>query len=418
MANLPHSKRVVVTGMGVMTPLGVSVQELWDSLIAGKSGIGPMTLCDPNDYPCQIAGEVTNFDPVQYIPAKEARRMARFTHFAVCAATMAVEDAALDLQKIDCTRVGVLLGNGNGGFPTIEENMRILIEKNGMRVSPYFFSMILPNMAAGTVSRFLGATGYLNTVSTACAAGTQALGEAAEVIRRGAADVMIAGGTEAGISQLGLAGFSVMRALSTRNDEPQKASRPFDAQRDGFIPAEGAGILILESLEYALNRGATILAEIAGYGASSDAFHPVQPEETGVGAARAIQLALDDAGVSPQEVDYINAHGTSTPLNDVSETRAIKRVFGEHAYNVPISSTKSMIGHALGGAGGIEAVASIKTIQDDLIHPTANLEFPDPLCDLDYVPGKARAKEVQVVLSNSFGFGGQNACLVIRSYSE
>jgi len=253
------------------------------------------------------------------------------------------------------------------------ENMRILVEKSGMRVTPYFLPMILPNMAAAAVSRFHGATGYLNTVSTACAAGTQALGEAAEVIKRGAADVMIAGGTEAGISQLGLAGFSVMRALSTRNDDPQKASRPFDAQRDGFIPAEGAGILILETLEYALNRGATILAEIVGYGASSDAFHPVQPEETGVGAARAIQLALDDAGVSPQEVDYINAHGTSTPLNDVSETRAIKLVFGEHAYNVPISSTKSMIGHALGGAGGIEAVASVKTIQHGLIHPTANL---------------------------------------------
>jgi 3-oxoacyl-[acyl-carrier-protein] synthase II len=311
----------------------------------------------------------------------------------------------------------VLLGNGNGGFPTIDEAMRVLVEKGGMRISPFFFPMILPNMAAATISRILGLKGYSSTVTTACAASTQSVGEAAEVIRRGAADVMVTGGTEAGISQLGLGGFSVMRALSTRNEEPERASRPFDAQRDGFVPAEGAGILVLESLEHASSRGAPILAEIAGYGVSSDAFHPVQPDDDGAGAARAIRWALEDAGVGPADLDYINAHGTSTPLNDVSETRALKLALGEQAYHVPISSTKSMIGHALGAAGGLEAVACVSTIVHGMIHPTANYEVPDPECDLDYVPNQARAKDVNVVLSNSFGFGGQNACLVFRKYA-
>ena len=408
----------MVTGMGAVTPLGLSADEFWKGLVEGRSGIVPMTLCDPTDYPCRIAGEVPGFEPEQFIPAKESRRMARFTQLAVVAANMAVEDARLDMEREDRERVGVFLGNGNGGFPNIEEGMRILVERGGMRMSPFFFPMILPNMAAGTVSRLVGTKGYSATVSTSCAASTQSIGEAAEAIRRGSAEVMLAGGTEAGISQLGLAGFSVMRALSTRNEEPEKASRPFDAQRNGFVPSEGAGLLILESMEHALDRGATILAEVSGYGVSSDAYHPVQPDEDGSGAARAIKWALEDADVRPAEVDYINAHGTSTPLNDVSETRAIKRVFGELAYKIPISSTKSMIGHALGGAGGMEAVACVKTIVEGVIHPTVNYEFPDPECDLDYVPNAARKKDVQVVLSNSFGFGGQNACLVFRRFSE
>ncbi|MSQ21769.1 MAG: beta-ketoacyl-[acyl-carrier-protein] synthase II [Dehalococcoidia bacterium] len=412
-----HRRRVVVTGLGAVTPLGLSADEFWTKLVAGCSGIGPMTLCDPTGYPCRIAGEVRGFDPERFIPAKEARRMARFTQLAVAAAHMALEDARLSMDSERRERVGVLLGNGNGGFPTIEEAVRTLVEKGGMRITPFFFPMIIPNMAAGTVSRIFGTKGYSATIVTACAASTQAIGEAAEVIRRGSADVMLAGGTEAGISQLGLAGFSVMRALSSRNEEPEKASRPFDAQRDGFVPAEGAAILVLESLEHATERGATILAEVAGYGVSSDAYHPVQPDEDGSGAAQAILWALEDAGVTPSEVDYINAHGTSTQLNDVSETRAIKRAFGKVAYTVPISSTKSMIGHALGGAGGLEAVACIKTIQDGVIHPTINYESPDPECDLDYVPNQARKQEVNTVLSNSFGFGGQNACLVFRRFA-
>ncbi|MFC1935521.1 beta-ketoacyl-ACP synthase II [Chloroflexota bacterium] len=410
-------KRVVVTGMGAVTPLGLSADEFWKNLVAGRSGIGPMTLCDPTDYPCRIAGEVPGFNPEQFIPAKEARRMARFTQLAMAAAGMAMEDAGLDLEWEDRERVGVLLGNGNGGFPTIEAGVRTLVERGGMRITPFFFPMILPNMAAATVSRILGTRGYTSTVATACAASTQSIGEATEVIRRGGADMMLAGGTEAGISQLGLAGFCVMRALSTRNEEPEKASRPFDVQRDGFVPAEGAAILILESLEHALNRGATVLAELVGFGVSSDTYHPVQPDEDGAGAARAIRFALEDAGLGAADVDYINAHGTSTPLNDVSETRAIKRVFGDLAYHVPISATKSMIGHALGGAGGLEAVACIKTIVEGVIHPTINYEFPDPDCDLDYVPNQARKKDVEVVLSNSFGFGGQNACLLFRRFS-
>ncbi len=410
--------KVVVTGIGALTPLGLTAQEFWEGLVAGKSGVGPMTLCDPSPFPCQIAGEVKGFDPVQYIDTKEARRMARFSQLAVAAALQAVEDADLKISSKESHRIGVLLGNGNGGFPTTEEGCRVLVERGGMRVSPFFFPMTLPNMAASNVSRILGLTGYNSTVITACAASNQAIGEAMETLRRGAADVMLTGGTEAGISQLGLAGFSVMRALSSRNEEPEKASRPFDAQRDGFVPGEGAAVLILEGLEHATDRGATILAELAGFGVSSDAYHLVQPEEDGAGAARAIRWALEDAGTSPADVDYINAHGTSTPLNDISETRAIKRAFGDLAYKVPISSTKSMIGHALGGAGGLEALVCVKTIVEGVIHPTINYEFPDPDCDLDYVPNQARKMDVDVVLSNSFGFGGQNACLVFRRFSE
>jgi len=410
--------RVVITGMGAMTPLGETPEEYWKNLAAGTSGIGPMTLCDPEGYPCQISGEVSGFDPNTYIGSKEGRRMARFTQLAVAAALQAVENASYDISKDDPYRVGVLLGNGNGGFPTLEENCRILADRGGMRMSPFFFPMILPNMAAAAVSRYVGARGYNSTATTACAASNQALGEAMTVIRSGTADVMISGGSEAGISLLGLSGFAVMRALSTRNDEPQKASRPFDSSRDGFIPSEGSVIMVLESLDHALARGANILAELSGFGSTSDAGHPVQPEESGSSAAAAMQMALADADVALDQVNYINAHGTSTPLNDALETVAIKRLFGNLAYKIPISSTKSMIGHSLGAAGSLDAAACVKTITEATIHPTVNLEDPDPDCDLDYVPNQARAADVQVALSNAFGFGGQNACLVFRKYLE
>ena len=410
--------RVVVTGIGAITPLGRTADAFWANLVAGKSGVGPMTLCDPTDYPCRISGEVSDFDPGQYINAKEARRMARFSQLAVAAGLTAVESAGLDVSREDAFRVGVVLGNGNGGFPTLEENCRILADRGGMRMSPFFFPMILPNMAAATVSRYVGAQGYNSTATTACAASNQAMGEALEVIRRGVADVVLAGGTEAGISQLGLAGFAVMRALSTRNDDPQSASRPFDAERDGFVPAEGAVVLVLESLEHALDRNATVLVELAGFGCTADASHPVQPEESGASAAEAMRLALADAAVPLDQVDYINAHGTSTPLNDAVETVAIKRLFGDRAYQIPISSTKSMIGHALGASGALEAVACIKAITDGMVHPTINYQVPDPACDLDYVPNQARKHDVKVVLSNAFGFGGQNACLVFRKFDD
>ena len=402
--------------MGAITPLGLTAGQFWDNLLQGKSGIGPMTLCDPTDYPCRIAGEAIDFDPDKFISPRESRRMARFSQIAVSAALMAVEDSRLDVSKEDSFRVGVCLGNGNGGFPTLEESCRVLVERGGMRMSPFFFPMVLPNMAAANVSRFTGARGYNSTAVTACAASNQAMGEALQVLRRGDADVMLAGGAEAGISQLGLAGFAVMRALSTRNDAPEKASRPFDAERDGFVPAEGAVVLVAETLEHALKRGANILCEFAGFGSSSDAYHPVQPEETGESAGRAMQWALSDAGVALEEVSYINAHGTSTPLNDAIETTAIKRLFGPLAYRIPVSSTKSMIGHSLGAAGALEAVSCVRSITDGAIHPTANYEHPDPECDLDYVPNVRREADVRVVLSNAFGFGGQNACLVFRKY--
>ncbi len=410
--------RTVITGMGAITPLGLTPEKFWKNLVAGKSGISGMTLCDPTDYPCQIAGEVRDFDPVQYIGAREARRMARFSQLAVAAALTAVESARLKMSEEDPYRVGVILGNGNGGFPTLEENCRILSDRGGMRMSPFFFPMVLPNMAAANVSRFTGTRGYNSTATTACAASNQALGEALGVIRRGIADVMLAGGTEAGISLLGLSGFAVMRALSTKNDEPEKASRPFDSGRDGFIPSEGSVIMVLERLEHALDRGANILAELAGFGCTSDAGHPVQPEESGTSAAEAMRIALADAQEPLDQVDYINAHGTSTPLNDALETVAIKRLFGDLAYKIPISSTKSMIGQSLGAAGSLEAAACVKTITEAMIHPTINYDDPDPDCDLDYVPNQARAKDVHVALSNAFGFGGQNACLVFRKFVE
>ena len=411
-------RRVVITGMGAVTPLGQSVDEYWNNLVQGKSGVDVMTLADPSDYPCRIAAEVKDFDPAQYINPKEARRMARFSQLAVAAAGLAIEDAGLNLSAENPERLGVVLGNGIGGFPTTEDNARTLVDKGGMRISPFFIPMILPNMAAANVSRIFGLKGYSSTVTTACAAGNQAIGDATEIIRRGSSDVVLGGGCEAGICALGLGGFNVIKALTTQNDPPEKASRPFDAKRDGFVPGEGAGILVMESLEHAIDRGAGILGEVVGYGVSSDAYHMVHPDDEGDGAARAIRWALDDAGLAPEDISYINAHGTSTPINDMVETLAIKKVFGEHSHRVPISSTKSMIGHVLGGAGALEAVACVKTILHGEIHPTINYEFPDPQCDLDYVPNTSRRHQVDAVLSNSFGFGGQNACLVFRRFQE
>ncbi len=413
------ASRVVVTGLGALTPLGLTVEESWKGLVEGRSGIDRITLCDTTGYPCTIAGEVKGFTPEDYLEPKAARRMARFAQLAVAAAGQAIKHAGLDIGREDPSNVGVMLGNGNGGYPELEQNSRVLASKGGMRMSPFHFPMTLPNIAASQVSMTYGLKGYNSTVVTACAAGTQAIGEAAEVVRRGAADAMVAGGVEAGISQLGLAGFSVMKALSTSHDsEPTLASRPFDADRDGFVPAEGTGLMVLERLDHALDRGAPILVEVLGYGVASDAYHVVAPDEDGAGAARAMNRALDDAGLSPGEVGYINAHGTSTPLNDAVETMAIKLVLGEAAYTVPVSSTKSMIGHALGGAGGMEAIAAIKTLLDGVIHPTVNYDTPDPHCDLDYVPNVARKADVRTVLSNSFGFGGQNACLAFGRFEE
>ncbi len=413
-----NRRRVVITGMGAITPLGMTIDEYWGNLVAGKSGIAPGVLCDYSEYPCQIAGEVTDFDAGDFMDRKESRRIARFSQMAVAAAGLAIENGGLDLSRENPERLGVVMGNGNGGFPVTEENARIMFQRGGMRVSPFFIPMILPNMAAANVSRLYGLKGYTSTVITACAAGNQAIGEATEAVRRGAADVILGGGCEAGICQLALGGFNVIKALTRSNDEPEKASRPFDAKRDGFVPAEAAAVFVIESLEHAIDRGANVLAEVAGYGVSSDAFHAVQPDEDGAGAARAMRWALENAGVGIDEVDYINAHGTSTPKNDHVETLAIKSLFGERAYSVPISSTKSMIGHALGGAGAVEAVACIQSIAHNEIHPTINYEFADPDCDLDYVPNVSRKTRVDTVLSNSFGFGGQNACLVFKRFEE
>lgn len=411
-------RRVVITGMGAITPLGLTVDEYWQALVEGRSGIANITLCDVTGLTCQIAGEVKGFDPHDYMEYKETRRMARFSQFIVASTRMAIEDAGLNLSRENAERMGVLVGNGIGGFPEAELGHSILLERGGMRLTPFFMPIILPNMAAGQVSLIFGLKGFSSTITTACAAATQAIGDALEVIRQNKADVMVAGGTEAAISPTGIAGFCVMRALTTRNDEPTKASRPFDAKRDGFVPAEGAGALILESLEHALHRGARIYAEVAGVGISSDAYHVTAPDTDGSGAIRAMRLAIEDANLKPHEIDYINAHGTSTPINDRIETLAIKTLFGDYAYQLPISSTKSMIGHLLGASGAVEGIAAIKAITEGTIHPTTNYEYPDPDCDLDYVPNAARRKDVRAALSNSFGFGGQNACLVFKRFEE
>ena len=411
-------RRVVITGMGAITPLGNSVSEFWQGCLEGRSGIGYGSHFDTSAYPAHLAGEVVNFDPEDYMDRRDARRMARFSQFAVAAAHEALGEARLDLDQEDRSRLGIVLGNGIGGLPSIQVAVETMREKGGMRIDPLFFPKTLTNMAAGQLSMMFGIKGYNTTITTACSAGTQAIGESLDVIRNGRADVVLCGGTEAPLCELGLAGFAIIRALSTRNDPPAKASRPFDASRDGFVAAEGAAIFVLESLEHALGRGALVRAELAGYGTCNDAYHVVAPCADGEGAARAISWALEDASIAPEEVDYINAHGTATPLNDASETMAVKRVFGEQAYRVPMSSTKSMIGHAFGAAGAIESVACVKSIETGWIHPTINYEQPDPQCDLDYVPNVARQAEVQTVLKNSFGFGGQNACLVYKRFQD
>lgn len=413
-----HAVQVVVTGIGAVTPLGLTVEEYWDGLINGRSGIVRTSRFDPSDYPTHICGEVPGYDPLNYFDQRLARRTSLTTQYAIVAARMALQDAGLVIDQNNTWQTGVMLGVGTNSFPDTEEAVRRLLTRGWRRIHPYFIPITLPNMGACQVAIQVGARGYNTTVTTACAASTQAIGEATEIIRRGAAEIMLAGGAEAPICELGLAAFCLMQAFSRRNEEPERASRPFDATRDGFVPAEGAGILVLERLEHALARGARIYARVLGYGSTCDAYHVTMPDPEGRGAAQAILQALADAGLTPAEVDYINAHGTSTPLNDIAETRAIKLAFGEQAYRVPISSTKSMIGHLMGASGGVEAVACVKTIETGTIHPTINYQVPDPECDLDYVPNRARRSPVRVALSNSFGFGGQNACLIIGAYEE
>ncbi|GAB4566151.1 MAG: beta-ketoacyl-ACP synthase II [Anaerolineae bacterium] len=409
--------RVVVTGMGAITPVGLSAPESWEAFVAGRSGVGPVTRFDATVYPTHFGAEVKGFDPTVHIPRSEARRMARCSQFAVVAAQEALADAGLSELPDDGVTTGVIIGTGLGGFEFYENSLRHQ-PHSPMRVKPSEATGGLPNMPAFHISQRFGARGPNNTVVTACAAGTQAIGEGMEWIRQGKADIVIAGGVEALICEVFYAGFSAMKAISTRNDEPERASRPFDATRDGFVIGEGCAVLILERLEHALARGARIYAELVGQAASADAYHVAQPDPEARGAINAMTWALADAGLPPEAIDYINAHGTSTPINDVQETRAIRRVFGEHADRLAVSSTKSMIGHCFGGAGAIEAVATVYTVYHDLIHPTINYEFPDPECDLDYVPNVARQATVRAALSNSFGLGGQNACLVVAKWRD
>jgi 3-oxoacyl-[acyl-carrier-protein] synthase II len=409
-------RRVVVTGMSVISPIGTGLADFWDNLTKGKSGIRRITRFPVDEYPCRIAAEV-DFEPTLYLDRREARKMDRFSQFGVVSARMAVQDAALEGALVP-ERSGVVMGTGIGGMETFEREFRVLAEKGPGRVSPFLIPMMIANMAAGHVSIDLGLKGPINTVVTACASGTNAIGEAYWIVRRGDADVMIAGGTEAPITPVALAGFCALKALSTRNDRLAGASRPFDKTRDGFVMGEGAAVLVLESLSSALERGARIYAEIVGYGMSSDAYHITAPSPCGEGAARAMRAALESAGVSPEEVDYVNAHGTSTPANDLHETQALKSVLGERAPSVAVSSVKSMLGHLLGAAGAIETVATALALKHQVIPPTINYETPDPECDLDYVPNEARRADVRCALKNSFGFGGQNACLLLKRYDE
>jgi 3-oxoacyl-[acyl-carrier-protein] synthase II len=408
--------RVVITGMGTLNPLGNSVAEFWEGAVAGRSGVDWLTMVDSTGYNTHIAGEVKNFVPEEYIDRKEARRMARFSQLAIAACREAMAQSKLEMSSIDPYRIGVLLGNGMGGYPDTDKAVKDIVSKGGNRVDPFYMVKMLPNMAAAQIAMQYGAKGYNATISTACASAGNAMGEALEMIRGGRADVMITGGTEAGLTELGLAAFQVMKALSTRNDPPQAASRPFDAKRDGFVSSEGAAVFIIEALEHAQARGAAILAEFAGYGCTSDAHHVVVPVEDGETTAAAMTLALEDAGVRPEDVDYVNAHGTSTQMNDKFETIALKRALGEYAYQVPASSTKSLIGHTLGASAAIESVACVQSILTGWVHPTINQDHPDPDCNLDYVPNQGRQVDVDVVLKNSFGFGGQNACLVFRKF--
>ncbi len=412
------NRRVVVTGLGLLCPVGIGLEESWKNIVDGKSGIGPVTKVDCEGYPSRIAGEVTGFNPADFMPEKLVKRVDPFVQMGIAASRMAIEDAGLDMSEVDANRVGVHTGCGLGGLGSIEFFRDVLVKRGARRVSPFFIPMAIPNMASGQISIMFGAKGPNTVVCTACAAGTHATGDAFKMIQRGVSDVMICGGTESVITQLALAGFSSLKALSTRNDEPERASRPFDKERDGFVIGEGAGILILEELEHAKARGARIRAEVVGYGLTGDAFHMTAPPSDGEGGVRCMQMALEDAGIGPEDIDYINAHGTSTPLNDACETAAIKTVFGESAYKIPVSSTKSMTGHLLGGAGGVEAVFCVKAIEDGMVPPTINYENPDEECDLDYVPNESRKMDLNYVMSNSFGFGGTNAVLIFKKFAD
>lgn len=409
--------RAVITGMGVVSPVGNNLEEFWNNLIEGKSGIGLVTRFDTTDLPTKVAAEVKDFDPAEWINKKEIRRMDRFAHFAISASKMALQDSGLDLEKVDRERAGVVMGCGIGGIITLEEQKEVLMNKGSGRISPFLVPMMISNMAAGNISIEFGLLGSSITVVTACASATNAIGEGLRMIQHGEADIVFCGGTEAPITSLAFAGFCAMKAMSTEKDQPEQACRPFDKRRSGFVMGEGAGVLILESLEHAQARGAHIYAELAGYGSTSDAYHITTPVPGGAGAARAMRLALQDAGLSAEDVDYINAHGTGTGPNDATETTAIKTIFGSYASKLAISSTKSMTGHLTGAAGAIEAIISALVIERGVIPPTINYAEPDPECDLDYVPNKAREQEVDVVMSNSLGFGGHNATILLKKFA-
>ena len=411
-------RRIVITGLGAVAPIGNDVASLWEGLLAGRSGVGPITLFDPSNIEVQIAAEVKGFDPAALFGRRKTRRKARFTLLALEAARQAIIDARLQPEQGDRREIGVLIGTAIGGIITMLENFQILQQRGPRRVSPFMVPMMMPNAASAAIAIAYGLHGPNLSIASACATGSHAIGEAAEMIRRGQVEVMLSGGSEAVICPLSLSGIKNMGALSTRNEEPERASRPFDADRDGFVMGEGAAVLTLESLEHACARGARIYCEIIGYGSTSDAYHITAPDDTGQGATWAMEQALSSAGLAPEEVDYINAHGTSTPLNDRIETMAIRAVFGPHADRLAVSSTKSMIGHLLGAAGAVEAIACVKSLETGWVHPTVNYETPDPDCDLDYVPNQARQLDPRVILSNSFGFGGHNSCVIFRRWEE
>jgi 3-oxoacyl-[acyl-carrier-protein] synthase II len=413
-------RRIAITGVGIISPVGNTKEDFWNSILSGKSGAAKLSCFDPSNFSSQIAAEVKNFDPSGYIDPKKLKRMDRFVQFAICASKMAIDNAKLNLDKEDRNRVGVYIGSGIGGLHTIEEQVTAYLQrgpkKGPSKITPFLIPMLIVNMGSGMVSICLNAKGPNSAVATACASGNHAIGDAFRIIQRGEADIMVAGGSEGAITHMGFGGFCALRALSTRNDDPEHASRPFDKERDGFLMGEGAGIVILEELEHALSRKAYIYAELIGYGMTGDAYHMTAPDPTGEGAARCMKAAIADAGVEPEEVDYINAHGTSTQLNDKIETLAIKNVFGKRAYKLAVSSTKSMTGHMLGAAGGVELIATSMGIKEGIIPPTTNYEVPDPECDLDYVPNKPRKANVNIAISNSLGFGGHNATLVVKKY--
>ncbi len=409
-------RRVLVTGLGAVTPLGVGMEKTWRALCEGKSGVNRISTFDTTDFQTKIAGQVKDFSPEDFLDKKQVRRMDSFVQYGMAAAIMAMEDSKLTVTDENAERIGVVVGTGLGGLPTLEKNHSMMLKGGPRKISPFFIPMMIANMAPGQIAIRFGIKGPNICVVTACAAGSHAIGDSYRLIQRGDVDAMVTGGTEATITPLNVGGFNALKAISTRNDEPQKASRPFEKDRDGFVPAEGAGIIVLEEMESALGRGAKIYAEIIGYGLTGDAYHITAPDPQGDGAARCMRMALNDAGISPAEVDYINAHGTSTPLNDVIETVAIKTVFNNHSKKVAVSSTKSMVGHLLGAAGGVEAIFSIMTIRDGIIPPTINYETPDPDCDLDYTPNVAKRADVSVAMSNSFGFGGTNAALVFKKF--